>query len=140
MPESTPRSNRRPLDRGWTEGALDLASGRIMRRSPEHARNETLPIMRWIPLGDSAVLLTPPRASAVGAIAKMVAEVSPPGFIECIPAFDSVAICFDPLRVAPAELMAALAKTLARAAKSRPRPRANAREQDRPLRASRAQA
>ncbi len=75
--------------------------------------------MRWIPLGDSAVLLTPPRAAAVGAIAKMIEQASPPGFIECIPAFDSLAICFDPLRVAPAELMAALAKTLARGAKSR---------------------
>ncbi len=75
--------------------------------------------MRWTLLGDSAVLLSPPRSAAVDTLAKMIAKARPPGFIECVPAFDSIAICFDPLRVTPAALMESLAKTLARGASAK---------------------
>jgi inhibitor of KinA len=75
--------------------------------------------MRWTPLGDAAVLLSLPRQAAVGAIAKQIEQARPEGFLECVPAFDSIAICFDPLRVTPAALMARLAKIIAHGAKSK---------------------
>lgn len=65
--------------------------------------------MRWIPLGDSAVLIPVKDAPAAGALARRVAAERLDGFIECVPAFDSVAICFDPLRVTASALMAGLA-------------------------------
>jgi KipI family sensor histidine kinase inhibitor len=73
--------------------------------------------MRWTPLGDAAVLLSLPKQAAVGAIAKQIEKARPAGLIECVPAFDSIAICYDPIRVTPAALMAGLAKALARGAK-----------------------
>jgi inhibitor of KinA len=75
--------------------------------------------MRWTPLGDSAVLLALPGQAAVNALVKRIEKARPGGFIECVPAFDSIAICFDPLRITPAELMASLAKWLARATSSK---------------------
>ena len=82
--------------------------------------------MHWTPLGDSAVLLTlPPRVDAV-AVARRIEKARPAGFIECVPAFESVAVCFDPMRTAVVELTAELSKVLARAVKKRmpaPRPR-----------------
>ncbi len=75
--------------------------------------------MRWTLLGDSAVLLSPPRPAAIGALAKIIERARPPGFVECVPAFDSIAICFDPLRSTPAELMASLSKALARGASAK---------------------
>lgn len=65
--------------------------------------------MRWIPLGDSAVLIPVKDAPAAGALARRVAAARLDGFIECVPAFDSVAICFNPLRVTARALMAELA-------------------------------
>jgi inhibitor of KinA len=61
--------------------------------------------MRWIPLGDSAVLIRVPDAKAASTLARRVTAADPEGFIECVPAFDSVAICFDPLQVTPGALM-----------------------------------
>ncbi len=61
--------------------------------------------MRWISLGDSAVLIRVSDADAASALARRVAAARPDGFIECVPAFDSVTVCFDPLRVTPGALM-----------------------------------
>jgi inhibitor of KinA len=62
-------------------------------------------LMHWIPLGDSAVLFRVADAAAAGALARRLAAARPDGFIECVPAFDSVAICFDPLRVTASALV-----------------------------------
>ncbi len=65
--------------------------------------------MRWIPLGDSAVLIPVKDAPAAGELARRIEDAHPDGFLECVPAFDSVAICFDPLRVTAVALIAGLA-------------------------------
>jgi len=82
--------------------------------------------MHWTPLGDSAVLLTlPARVDAV-AVARRIEKARPAGFIECVPAFESVAVCFDPMRATVAELTTELATVLARAVRKRmpaPKPR-----------------
>ena len=72
--------------------------------------------MRWIPLGDSAILLSLTRQSAVSEMAKRIAQARLDGFIECVPAFDSIAVCFDPLRVTPAALVAEIVKCVGGAA------------------------
>src|SRR5215475_6053207 len=79
--------------------------------------------MHWIPLGDSAVLLTLPSRADAGAVAAQIEKANANGFVECVPSFESVAICYDPRQTNPALLMDSLANPLTRALKARVSPR-----------------
>jgi inhibitor of KinA len=71
-------------------------------------------------LGDSALIVEwrgfgPSEAlSTVHAAVAALSQASPPGFIEAVPGFQSVAVYFDPMKAGLDELRAAVAKILSR--------------------------